>query len=373
MKWIPKQLLHSFPNVEILHLENLQTKTVKSEALRNGTRIKRLYLGKNNIEALDDDVFDGLHSVEHISLAENRLAALPPTLFQQTRKLKTLTVAGNNLERIEDGTFQLTTELKYVNISNNKVNFFRLALIPSLLDIDVSYNKLEEVALSQRVQYLNASHNLIGIVTGFSRMLRVLDLTSNNIQQTRWVQQFPGLVELYLSHNQLQEIESEPFLQLERLQILLLNNNQLFTVDTSMDLPMLRVFDLSHNNLVNLDNTAYHLNKLESLSLDHNSLVMITPRVKNNQIRISLASNDWDCENLRTLTSALSKTAIKDRDENCATPYEEIGGICCRQNAGTPYLERLLEINKESRKCEVDLPTTATTRGIPPDKELNES
>ncbi|KFB48657.1 hypothetical protein ZHAS_00016652 [Anopheles sinensis] len=354
MKWIPNQLLDSFPNVEILYLENLQTEAIKSDVFRNGTRIKRLYLGNNNIETLDDDVFDDLHAMELISLDENRLVGLPPTLFQQARKLKTLTIAGNNLERIEDGTFHFTIELAFVNISHNKVNFFKFALIPSLLDIDVSFNKLKEVTVSQRLQYMNASYNHIGIVTGFSRKLRVLDLTSNNIHQTRWVQQFPELVELYLSHNQLREIESEPFLQLNHLQILLLHNNQLFAVDPSMNLPMLRVFDLSHNNLVNLDNMVHHLNKLESLSLDHNSLVTITPRVKNDQICISLAYNDWDCANLWTLSSALPQTAIKDRDGNCPAPYEDVRGICCRQNAATPYLERLLEINKESRKCEVD-------------------
>lgn len=142
----------------------------------------------------------------------------------------------------------------------------------------------------------------------------------------------------------IEDITSKDFKQLQRLTKLKLNNNRLFTIQIANNelMKLLKVLDLSHNELTYVEHIQNQFEQLEELFLDHNKIVTLKPRsiwpkVKN----ITLAYNDWDCANMENIIQRFPTNLSTNFHAETHCNFERLPqGLCCKR-VEMPYYDRL--------------------------------
>uniref|UniRef100_A0A2M4BH46 Putative membrane glycoprotein lig-1 n=2 Tax=Anopheles marajoara TaxID=58244 RepID=A0A2M4BH46_9DIPT len=341
---LSREWLDTYPYTTLLNLQDVQLRTIDRDAFTSSGQLQELHLSYNGLEELPQGVFDSLRVLGAVLLNSNRLKRLPAGLFSYNRNLYSVLITNNVLTRIEDSTFTYNLYLESVNVSSNSIEHFDLSLLKAGFEIDVSHNRLTEVKLPSRLAILFASNNHIAriILNGGNRGLKVLHLSNNKLTTIDWAAMYPGLEELDLGHNEIENVRNE-YLPARNLKKLLLNNNRLFSFDLSkVPFNQLQVLDLSYNQLTYVDSNTKIFDKLHQLYLHNNEIVTLKLSAKKALQNISLSHNDWDCANLRTLLPGIEPSAILDKDEaSCKRGYIKEGTLCCKE-AKMAYLDRLL-------------------------------
>uniref|UniRef100_A0A1Y9IW79 Uncharacterized protein n=1 Tax=Anopheles minimus TaxID=112268 RepID=A0A1Y9IW79_9DIPT len=284
---LPVTLLDSFGQVEVLDLSNLQIEEIEPFALTNGINIRELNLSFNIIRELPIFAFRNMRFLSVLVLDKNNLTSLPDGMLYGTPNIFDLSIANNNLERIDDNTFKKSKALQFLTISCNKLTHVDLYLVPSLYHVNVSFNLLTMLSVPVAVETLDASHNRINTVTGpFNEELAILLLHHNNLTDTAWIVQYPGLVEVDLSYNEVETITDTHFSDMQRLKQLILSNNRLSEIDLrSSFIQSLLALDVSHNRLLYVEKNQKQFDTLEQLYLDHNSIVVELERIEDNTFK----------------------------------------------------------------------------------------
>lgn len=130
-----------------------------------------------------------------------------------------------------------------------------------------------------------ASIQVPGTIRALNKKLKVLDLTDNHLS---YVPDFlpNGLKRLYLSDNQIADLEVQRILFLDDLELLYLDGNMIKSVSNrtntggkfwqNMHLTNLRKLALQRNQIESVDSCAFlHLNNLTALSLAHNRITAL--------------------------------------------------------------------------------------------------
>ena len=155
-------------------------------------------------------------------------------------KLKLLALEGNALIQLISPLFDNCIALKYLALPDNMLSHLDTTLFinnVSLVGLDLSYNKLSNnvswpglLAQQHELQYLNLSSNAL---TSWTQNISVV-----------W-----QLKELDISWNQISTMVPTAFLNLSRLDVLLLRGNFLYTSDVICVLPFVHEINFSENVL----------------------------------------------------------------------------------------------------------------------------
>ncbi|XP_052895889.1 leucine-rich repeat and IQ domain-containing protein 4-like [Anopheles moucheti] len=346
IRQLPETLFGSFMQAEMINITSLQIEEIDQFALTNGN-IRELYMGYNFIQELPKVVFRNMRFLSVLVMDGNNLTSLPEGMLFCTPNLTVLSIANNKLQRIEDNTFKKNKALQFLTVSGNKLTHINLSLIPSLFHGNVSSNLLTTLSVPEAVIVLDASHNRIVTVTGpNNEELAILRLQHNSLTDTAWLRHYSGLVDIDLSYNELEEIAYHHFSNMYRLERLYLSNNRLVALKLGLapirTLQILDILDVRHNHLLHVERNVNQFNTLEELYLDHNAIVTLKLRPNNALQNLTLSHNDWDCKNLDELFQNVSESVINDRDRFCKADYQLKQGICCKES-DKPQLDRLLQ------------------------------
>ncbi|XP_015917704.1 toll-like receptor Tollo [Parasteatoda tepidariorum] len=228
-------------------------------------------------------------SLSELDLSFNKINRITPKNLQKLRKLRLLNLAHNNIEDVDAFLFTNFEFLQIIDLSNNM-----LKKIPAVLFQDSP--DLREIYLQDNAIYSIPS----GFFSGLQQLL-VLNLSSNHLSSNLIHQPFIDLIRLVLldlRNNELTFINSTLLLSQYSLQMLFLSHNKIsFIEDNSFSsLYNLHTIDLSHNHLEYLD--AFTLNGLyvlSDLNLAFNNILMIHPDTFKNCStleKLSLQSNN---------------------------------------------------------------------------------
>ncbi|XP_061074723.1 extracellular matrix protein 2 [Conger conger] len=236
---LPFRGLSGLPNLEWLDLSKnkLEDSSLSSSIFRNLTRLRRLNLDGNGLTKIPPLP----PSLEELKINDNKIKSLTPHSFRGLSKLLTLELEGNGFHdgNVSPLAFRPLRAVIYLRLDRNKFRGLPSGLPPSLQELHLSENRVEEV----REGILNKS-----------LQLKVLDLSHNRIREDRiapraWIH-LPKLEALDLSHNKLVHVPS--FLPFALRQILL-HHNQIERIPGYVFghlRPGLESLHLSHNRLV---------------------------------------------------------------------------------------------------------------------------
>ncbi|KAL3478122.1 hypothetical protein BJX99DRAFT_225062 [Aspergillus californicus] len=256
---VPKDFIQGCINLR-------EIKYIGSEALRLpasfslASRLTYLDVSNNFLDQLDHAGLDRLQGLVSIKLANNRLSALPEYF----------------------GNFQY---LRSLNISSNNFQDFPgfICKLPSLVDLDISFNTLTELAnigaltTLERIWMTNNGYrgpfnkSIKGLVN-----LKEIDARFNEIANIDNLTLLPRLEKLLIGHNSISKFKGS----FPKLRNLVLDHCPMTQFDIDAPMPTLTYLNIASAKLVQLRETLFEsLPSLTRLILDKNHFVSMSPHI----------------------------------------------------------------------------------------------
>ncbi|KAM3620389.1 uncharacterized protein V6R79_022410 [Siganus canaliculatus] len=273
-------------SLEYLDLSNNNLSVVPKSLPRN---LVLLHLEKNSIRSIPADALTSIRNLEYLLLHNNKLRSrsIHPAAFQGLKKLHTLHMYNNLLERVPRGLPRRAKTLMLLHNFISEIGRNDLILLYTLKELNLSYNKLTSPRLHRE-----AFRKLRGLET--------LALSGNSLHT------FPmglprSLQVLEIKNNQLISIPDGALTGMEKLQKLILSENQLKLNSVYqgawMELGALTTLDLSGNQLSHIPSDLPE--SLEYLHLQNNRISSVpasafegTPNIKGIFLRFNRLSVD---------------------------------------------------------------------------------
>lgn len=158
------------PKLEQLHFSRNKISKIPAGVFSGMDRLTLLDLQGNKLQddAVTEVSLKGLNNLVQINLAKNQLSNMPPGLPSTTTQLY---LDGNNIEKIPAEYFKGLPKISFLRLNRNKLvsggfpnNVFNIS---SMLDLQLSYNKLTEVpVIPSGLEHLHLDHNKIKNVNG---------------------------------------------------------------------------------------------------------------------------------------------------------------------------------------------------------------
>ncbi|KAI5958322.1 hypothetical protein KGF57_002677 [Candida theae] len=174
------------PTIETVHFtENKISKVdLSTNHIGQPLQLKTLYLNYNKIKSLNNVKLPS--TLVNLNFDNCRIRALSDIEFGKT--IEELSFNGCEIDDWTTATFESGSKLRYLCLSDNKLRSFGLALPQSVINIDLSLNKINKIpprlANLQNLKYLNLSQNRIRSArySFQTTCLEVLDLSFNSIE-----------------------------------------------------------------------------------------------------------------------------------------------------------------------------------------------
>lgn len=294
--------------------------SIGENAFSDMKSLETLYLLTNHIDHFEESVFVGTETLADIYLQSNYLTAVPDLGYLPN--LQMLVLEGNNiLNATFPSSFRSAKKPIYVGLSNNKItsldnNTFESLRNKSVSSLYLSRNKLENIdpgtftplgsitslklgtnplhpaALRTAIESLKgksmASLDISGIqlngvlLENTFELLRNTSITTLNMRYNK-LQTLPNIVfsglnkllHLDLTSCEIQQTSTNSFVGLDKLTILILNNNKLITVPKNLPNTLVYLY-LDDNQLTNVSNKAFsNLAYLRELRLRYNKILTL--------------------------------------------------------------------------------------------------
>lgn len=309
-----------------------------------------LYLDSNNIT--DISILGELQRLKILSCNNNRIIKLPQnTLWNQLEKLE---LSNNCIEVIDKIHVQEWKMLSYLNLSKNKIEF-----------ID-------------------------GKVISCCYMLQTLILSQNNLVSLPQPLYLPLLRNLWISGNQIQSLTSTCqdlitsnqinfCLFLPMLQRLFLQDNAISKIDPDfwMQFPQLIELDLSFNNLQSLEsihsleylNRFYSICSLQSINLIENPISSTTFKPNNwDLLSNNISETSWNIEIFLldlcpSLTNICGNMISRDQQIDAYSrnyhikskhDIKRITRILIENNQYVKLIKSMIHLQNQFKKYEID-------------------
>ncbi|XP_049608707.1 leucine-rich repeat-containing G-protein coupled receptor 6 [Syngnathus scovelli] len=282
---IPVTALDALPSLQAMTLALNQITHIPDDAFANLSALVVLHLHNNRIQMMGMRCFQGLHSLETLDLNYNELQEFPVAI-RTLSKLQELGFHNNNIKAIPERAFVGNPHLQTIHFYENPIQFVgksAFQFLPKLHTLS-----LNGATLIQNFPDLKGTTSLEVLTltqAGLSTLpldlceqlprLRVLELSSNQIERLPSFYHCSALQEIGLQHNQITRLESSTFQQLASLKTLDLSWNKIDWIheDAFASLHSLVKLDLSENRLSLVPSTGLagltHLKLRGNIKLYH--------------------------------------------------------------------------------------------------------
>lgn len=353
-------LLASLSQLQELKFQEMSTGSIDDGSFQNLTSLERLDLSQNLLRFISNRTFEGISkSLKYLDLSSNQLTSIK-SAFVQCHQLEQLNLKDNKLINLSIDTFVGLVKLQYLNLDSNLIkhvevgSFLNLNHLAHLL---ISNNPLSSLtrfdSMSLKLQYLDLSNvSLTSVPKGLDPYIRELRLAGNKIKQiySGDFDDYIYLNILVLDNNWLVSLEKDSLGRLQYLIKLWLSGNQLNRIPSNLP-PSLRelylemnreitqIDDLSFAGLVNLEQLHLGFNRVESIEKTHfadlNNLLILD--LQRNQIQI-LKPNVFK-HLTKLITLDLSGNLLKFLAPNCFKGLVSLSALYLSDNSAEVMVE----------------------------------
>lgn len=257
----------SLPALLSLHLEENHLSHLPDASFSSLPSLQELFLNHNNLHSIAPGAFIGLDSLLRLHINNNRLSTVDPRWFKALPHLEVLMLGGNPVEVLPERGFSTLKSLRSLVLGGMGLRSLEekaLEGLESLESLSFYENLLTKVPTQAlrtvpALKFLDLNKNLIKLIkTGdFQNMIHLKELGLNNMEELVSIEKaaldnLPELTKLEITNNpRLSYIHPEAFLQLSRLESLMLNSNSLIALHqhTMLSLPSLQEVSLHSNPL----------------------------------------------------------------------------------------------------------------------------
>lgn len=133
IKFIPRGLKSTFPNMNELYLFHSQLEQIQRSSFKELKDLFALSFYNNRISLVTDDAFADLKELRSLSISSNKLEKLPDRVFQNLLELERIYLNSNFLQFIPASLFEKNIKLKVIFLHYNQL--FRLAPFKPSMDL----------------------------------------------------------------------------------------------------------------------------------------------------------------------------------------------------------------------------------------------
>lgn len=257
----------SRPSLLSLHLEENHLSRLPDASFSSLPTLQELFLSHNNLHSIAPGAFTGLDSLLRLHINNNRLTTVDPRWFRALPRLEVLMLGGNPVEALPERGFLALKSLRSLVLGGMGLRGLAekalegLEGLESLSFYDNLLSKVPTQALRRvpGLKFLDLNKNRIKLIeTGdFRDMVHLKELGLNNMEELVSIERaalenLPELTKLEITNNpRLSYIHPQAFLQLSRLESLMLNSNSLSALHQHimLSLPSLQEVSLHSNPL----------------------------------------------------------------------------------------------------------------------------
>lgn len=257
----------SLPSLLSLHLEENHLSHLPDDSFSSLPGLQELFLSHNNLHSIAPGAFTGLDSLLRLHINNNRLTTVDPQWFRALPNLEVLMLGGNPVEALPEQGFMALKSLRSLVLGGMGLRGLAekalegLEGLESLSFYDNLLTKVPTQALRRvpGLKFLDLNKNRIRLIeTGdFQGMVHLKELGLNNMEELVSIERaalenLPELTKLEITNNpRLSYIHPQAFVQLSRLESLMLNSNSLSALHQHimLSLPSLQEVSLHSNPL----------------------------------------------------------------------------------------------------------------------------
>ncbi|XP_078103542.1 leucine-rich repeat neuronal protein 1 [Sander vitreus] len=257
----------SLPSLLSLHLEENHLRHLPEASFCSLPALQELFLSHNNLHSIAPGAFTGLDSLLRLHINNNRLTTVDPRWFMALPSLEILMLGGNPVEALPERGFLALKSLRSLVLGGMGLRGLAEKALEGLEGLEsLSFydNRLTMVPTQALIRvpglkFLDLNKNRIKLIeTGdFRDMVHLKELGLNNMEELVSIERaalenLPELTKLEITNNpRLSYIHPQAFLQLSRLESLMLNSNSLSALHQHivLSLPSLQEVSLHSNPL----------------------------------------------------------------------------------------------------------------------------
>lgn len=351
-----------------MHLENLKSLDLSSNFIRNihneafdtmAANFSKIDLSRNRLISFKEKFLMDMSKTPEgpeILLNSNEIYMVEPVDFLNTygsvkRRIKLLDLSSNKLK-----VFGLPS-LNFTSLRLNN-NMLEKLLTPTVRDLEMNDNRMQEIYISSSMVNLSASNNRINeIQCDQSLRIERLRLAKNNIFSDVFncLKYTRSLKTLDLSNNPLGFLNVDSFSEATQLEELNLASTDLKKLSFGLfgQQSNLRYLDISGNDLGKIDYYMLaSLSSLEAINIGGNKLKEFSGYKKLREISksfdsIGLENNNWKCDYLGKMWLKFNQKQINVMDpKNPMKTKSNIGGIKCFSKSDKDEQEKIKKKNK---------------------------
>ncbi|XP_069012822.1 leucine-rich repeat neuronal protein 2 [Embiotoca jacksoni] len=253
-----------------LHLEENLLSHLPEASFSSLPALQELFLSHNSLYSIAPGAFTGLDSLLRLHINNNRLTTVDPRWFRALPRLEVLMLGGNPVEALPERGFMALTSLRSLVLGGMGLRGLAekalegLEGLESLSFYDNLLTKVPTQALRRvpGLKFLDLNKNRIKLIeTGdFQDMVHLKELGLNNMEELVSIERaalenLPELTKLEITNNpRLSYIHPQAFLQLSRLESLMLNSNSLSALHQHVMVSLPRLQEVSlHSNPLRCD------------------------------------------------------------------------------------------------------------------------
>lgn len=305
-------------SLEVLNLSGNAIDCIPTDTFYGLDELLSLDISENNITTLEDDAFESLSSLQQLNLSKNQIGTLSEKCFNNLQRLQQLNLSWNKLSRMAPGTLQALPSLSRLMIAGN------LALGGGSKDSALL------VGTGKRLQTLDASRTgLEHVPAALTHSVRTLRLARNSIRYVRCgdLDSYPLLQLLDMTTNLLEEMEEDALGRLEMLVVLYLTDNKLHAIPRSLP-DDLKILHLEFNHIQQIvSGDLLGLPKLEVLLLNDNDIKVVQEGAFNQMsslITLDLSRNPISILPADTLAGPTRLQVLRLSSLTVETPAEDM-------------------------------------------------
>ena len=149
VKFLPENIVDSFPELIVFEVWNCSIKTVHGEHFKGLTKLEYLNLAYNEIESMDGDSFKDLTKLENLDLVHNKIRTINPNWFQSLETLRIFLIGRNQIELLDEKIFENLQNIEKIRLDYNELSTIPVSLFENnlqLKDIYLDVNKIQTIS-----------------------------------------------------------------------------------------------------------------------------------------------------------------------------------------------------------------------------------